>query len=177
MIGGQRQVFGVSGLLYQNNLLLFDRRTGSLWSQLLSEAVTGPLAGTKLHPLPAEDTSWESWQGRHPGTLALSFATGYHRDYHQDPYAAYHLDRAPALLVEAGGEIEIFPFAQLRKARAPLTAALAGRRFIIYFDRQTKAARVQSEASGSITWLVGFQHELRHFFPKAQLYRFHKSRR
>ena len=60
VISGRRYDFGVSGLLYKRNLLLFDRQSGSLWSQLLSEAVTGPLAGARLKVLPAENTTWDA---------------------------------------------------------------------------------------------------------------------
>jgi hypothetical protein len=49
---GHRYTFGVSGLLYRQNLLLFDQETESLWSQLRGQAVAGPLAGTSLRLLP-----------------------------------------------------------------------------------------------------------------------------
>jgi hypothetical protein len=34
MVGGRRLSFGVSGLLYNSDVLLYDRQTGSLWSQI-----------------------------------------------------------------------------------------------------------------------------------------------
>ncbi len=40
--------FGVSGLLYNSDVLMYDRQTLSLWSQILSQAVTGPMKGTML---------------------------------------------------------------------------------------------------------------------------------
>ena len=43
--GEQNLTFGVSGLLYNSDVLLYDYRTGSLWSQLLSLAISGPLKG------------------------------------------------------------------------------------------------------------------------------------
>lgn len=176
MISGRRYVFGVSGLLYKRNLLFFDRRTGSLWSQLLSEAVTGPMAGTRLRALPAENTTWKNWRHQHPDTWVLSFATGYQRDYRHDPYASLPIDRSPALLVRAGSETEIFPFSQLRKPRAPVTGELAGERFVIHFDRHSKTARVESVSPHHFVWFVGFQNDLRHFFPKAQVYHFRKPK-
>ena len=172
-IGGGRHNFGVSGLLYKRNLLLFDRQTGSLWSQLLSEAVTGPLAGTRLRVLPAEDTTWENWRTLHSDTLVLSFATGYQRDYRADPYATYPLARAPALLVAADGQAEIFPFSQLHKARAPITERLGGQSFFVRFDPHSKTAQIESESPSRIIWFVGFLEELRQFFPKAKVYHFH----
>lgn len=174
LIGGERQIFGVSGLLYNRNLLLFDRQTGSLWSQLLSEAVTGPMAGTRLLVLPAEDTTWENWRSLHPDTLVLTFATGYKRDYRADPYASYPIFRDPALLVAADGEAQIFPFSQLQKARPPLSEEAAGQPFIIRFEPHSKTAQVESNSADRIVWFVGFKEDLRHFFPKAKIYHFRK---
>ncbi len=81
--------FGVSGLLYNSDVLLYDRGTLSLWSQLLSKAVSGPLKGRHLDALPVMHTSWADWRARHPRTVVLSRDTGFPRDYGRDPYAAY----------------------------------------------------------------------------------------
>lgn len=70
-IDGRVYTFGVSGKLLRNVLVLFDRETGSLWSQLLSEAVEGELTGTKLSPLPSWFMTWQEWKMRYPETLAL----------------------------------------------------------------------------------------------------------
>ncbi|NIR48043.1 DUF3179 domain-containing protein, partial [candidate division KSB1 bacterium] len=47
-INAKATTFGVSGLLYNNDVLLYDRRTKSLWSQLMGKAVTGPLKAEEL---------------------------------------------------------------------------------------------------------------------------------
>ena len=41
VIGGERRVFGVSGLLYNSDVLLYDRNSETLWSQLRGKAVAG----------------------------------------------------------------------------------------------------------------------------------------
>ena len=81
--------FGVSGLLYNSDVLLYDRQTGSLWSQVLSKAITGPLKGMALPSLPAAHTTWRDWSERHPDTLVLSTNTGFKRDYRRSPYLDY----------------------------------------------------------------------------------------
>jgi len=81
--------FGISGLLYNSDVLLFDRRTESLFSQLMLKAVSGPLSGTELTPLPSQLTTWENWRARQPDTSVLSVATGHVRDYNTDPYRRY----------------------------------------------------------------------------------------
>lgn len=88
-VGGQRALFGVSGLLYKSDVLLFDRATESLFSQILMKAVTGPLRGTELTALPAVSTTWEAWRRKHPDTRVLSHVLPYGRDYGTDPYRLY----------------------------------------------------------------------------------------
>ncbi|NJN84844.1 MAG: DUF3179 domain-containing protein [Caldilineaceae bacterium] len=67
----QELSFGVSGKLIMNVLVMYDRQTESYWSQLLGEAVEGPLAGAKLQPLAATQTTWGEWKRLHPDTKAL----------------------------------------------------------------------------------------------------------
>jgi hypothetical protein len=81
--------FGVSGLLYNSDVLLYDRQTGSLWSQVLSMAITGPLKGMTLPSLPTSHTTWRDWSERYPDTLVLSTDTGFKRNYRRSPYLNY----------------------------------------------------------------------------------------
>jgi hypothetical protein len=82
-------VFGSSGLLYQSNKLMFERKTHSLWSQFTGRPVVGELVGTELAlpTLPLVTTSWQKWLAQHPQTKVLDIHTGHKRDY--SPGAAY----------------------------------------------------------------------------------------
>jgi hypothetical protein len=71
-IGGRTLSFGVSGYLYRNNLVLFDRETGSLWSQLLGGAMTGRMRGRELRRFPLVQTTWGEWKQAYPDTRVLS---------------------------------------------------------------------------------------------------------
>lgn len=67
---------------------MYDRVTGSLWSQVKGEAVAGPLKGKRLAHLPSELTTWTDWKRRHPDTLVLvkpRQAGSAYADYHDDP--------------------------------------------------------------------------------------------
>ncbi len=97
-VGAQAASFGVSGLLYNSDVLLYDRGTLSLWSQILQTAVAGPLKGTRLRTVALTHTSWADWRSRHPGTQVLSTQTGFARDYERDPYAGY--DSVPRLMFD-----------------------------------------------------------------------------
>tara|TARA_R110001592_G_scaffold246577_1_gene508469 strand:+ start:20751 stop:21287 length:537 start_codon:yes stop_codon:yes gene_type:complete len=52
LVDRQRLDFGVSGLLHNSDLLMYDRQTESLWSQIPGQAVTGDMAGKELRRLP-----------------------------------------------------------------------------------------------------------------------------
>ncbi|MEF8843350.1 MAG: DUF3179 domain-containing (seleno)protein [Haloarculaceae archaeon] len=70
-VDGEVTGFGVSGLLYQENLVLYDGATGSLWSQILATAIRGPETGETLEVLPSTLTTWEEWRGRFPNGEVL----------------------------------------------------------------------------------------------------------
>ena len=95
-INDQVLEFGVSGKLIMNVLVMYDRQTDSLWSQLLGEAVQGEFKGQKLEFLPSWQTTWEDWKARHPDTLAL--VKGYRGD--RDPYDDYYDSYAAGVIGE-----------------------------------------------------------------------------
>jgi len=128
IIDGEEYTFGVSGKLIMNVLVMYDRQTGTLWSQLLGEAVDGPLKGTKLEFLPAWQTTWEDWKTTHPDTLALR--KGYFGA--RDPYDNYYQSGSSGVIgqavlderlyvkefvvgVEQNGEAVAYPFSVLNE--------------------------------------------------------------
>jgi hypothetical protein len=90
-VGNHILTFGVSGLLYQSDVLMYDHQTESLWSQIAMRAVTGKSLGQHLEPIFLEHTTWSAWRNRHPDTLVLSRETMFSRDYGRDPYQNYAL--------------------------------------------------------------------------------------
>jgi hypothetical protein len=88
-IDGQVTEFGVSGLLYNSDLVFYDRATNTLWDQVVAEGIVGPLTGSKLELFPVTMTTWGRWRKEHPDTLVLSTDTGFDYDYSVDPYARY----------------------------------------------------------------------------------------
>lgn len=82
--------FGVSGLLYNSNLILYDRASGSRWSQMLQLSVWGPQSGTQAQKIQLIETSWSSWQAMYPDSLVLTRDTGFSRSgYTGYPYGEY----------------------------------------------------------------------------------------
>lgn len=84
-----RKTFGVSGLLYNSNLILYDRETGSNWPQMLAVSANGPLKGSVSAENAVIETTWRSWKRMYPETTVLSNQTGFSRNYGDYPYGAY----------------------------------------------------------------------------------------
>lgn len=91
---GTKTTFGVSGLLYNTNLILYDRNTDSNWAQLRLESVNGSLIGDKPTLTQVIETNWLTWQSLYPNTKALSLNTGFSRDYDLYPYGDYKTNHA-----------------------------------------------------------------------------------
>jgi len=80
---------GVSGKLYNSNLVMYDRATDSELPQILGKAVNGPSKGEELERFHVYVTTWNLWKQKYPDTLVLSEKTGYNRDYGRNPYPGY----------------------------------------------------------------------------------------
>ena len=85
----QNLILDAEGRLYNNNAVLIDRNTGSLWSQLLGVAFDGPLTGTGLRILPSYWTTWGYAREFYPDAKVLQTPRGGWRNYNRDPYGSY----------------------------------------------------------------------------------------
>ena len=81
--------FGVSGLLYNSNLILYDRASGSRWSQMLQRSVWGGRSGERAEQIRVIETSWPTWLSMYPDSLVLTEDTGFSRNYSVYPYLSY----------------------------------------------------------------------------------------
>lgn len=89
VLDGKETTFGVSGLLYNSNIIPYDRETNSNWSQLLLKSVNGDLKGTTAKTYNLLETTWKTWRQMYPSTKVITTETGYNRNYRQYPYGSY----------------------------------------------------------------------------------------
>lgn len=78
-IDGDETTFGVSGLLYNSNLIPYDRKTDSNWSQIKLNCVNGVLRGREILTFQLVETTWKTWRALFPDTKYVSISTGYNR--------------------------------------------------------------------------------------------------
>jgi hypothetical protein len=171
-VGGRRLTFGVSGLLLHANQVLYDRESGSLWSQLAERAISGRHRGTRLRPVPLVEVTWGEWLHEHPDTLVLSirrdqFAGRFTHPYSYadsrgeelslDPYLGYDQKvnvyysyplgalRGSTLVlgVRIGGVAKAYPLALVRRS---LRDVLAGHRLRIVASPDALSAAVYEHA-------------------------------
>ena len=83
--------FGVSGLLYKSNLVLYDVETESLWSQVERTSIVGANVASKLEALSFQLMTFSQAQKRAPSLMVLTTDTGYVRDYKNNPYQSYEI--------------------------------------------------------------------------------------
>jgi hypothetical protein len=88
-INWEEVLFGVFGKLYESNLLMFDNRNESLWSQSIWEALVWESLGTKLEVIKSDLLSFSQFKENYPNGLILSEKTWYQRNYSRTPYWSY----------------------------------------------------------------------------------------
>lgn len=191
VIEGKRYTFGVSGLLYKSDVLMYDHQTESLWSQIQQEAVTGPLTGTRLKLLPLVHTTWGVWRAEHPKTQLLSTDTGFRRDYTRDPYESYARsdrlmfpvgkgdDRLPpkawVLGIELDGIARAYPFSELERGPRSFTDVFGSKRVTLSYDRASRTARIRDQEGREIPAVVAYWFAWAAFHPKTEIYRYVNS--
>jgi hypothetical protein len=87
--GDSNPSYGVSGLLYNSNLILYDRQTESYWAQMMMKCVSGPRIRENAQMLHVIETTWSTWQQLYPNSQVLSNQTGFSGGYDVYPYGDY----------------------------------------------------------------------------------------
>ncbi len=186
-VKGRELSFGVSGLLYNSDVLLYDRQTNSLWSQLLAQAISGPLKGQRLTMLPLTQTSWADWRRLHPGTMVLSTHTGSARPYLRNPYDGYEQSEDlmfPVAFRAAGfhpkervlglkldGETKAYPFVELGKTSGSVTDRVGGMPVTVRFDKTARRATAHDAEGRQLPAVVGFWFAWHAFNPLTAVFR------
>ncbi|MEN8165704.1 MAG: DUF3179 domain-containing (seleno)protein [Acidobacteriota bacterium] len=171
VVGSETLSFGVSGLLFNCNTLIYDRgrteQEPSLWTQLSGRAVAGPLACSeaRLQGLPFDLALWSDWFERHPDTDVMIPLPEFTRLYKRDPYHSYFgsevlhfpVDPMPpadgpdakerVVIVEAGAERKVFAIsalaAKVGEPRGTVDTIIGDVPLRIHFTTEPPAARVE----------------------------------
>jgi hypothetical protein len=86
---GQVLDFGVSSLLHNSDLVMYDRQTESLWQQITGEAFAGKSRGSQLRTLPLSMIPWSNWRQQYPDARVLTVENIQSDRYMKDAYGDY----------------------------------------------------------------------------------------
>ena len=183
----ERQLtFGVSGLLYQSDMVMYDHQSESLWSQISMEAIAGPMTGSKLPHIFLDHTTWGEWKKTHPTSLVLSTKTGIVRDYQRDPYMGYAQrtdlmfpvkqsntrlpTKAWVLGLKVGKTSKAYPFSELKKVKTPVHDLVNGQHVQIQFNAGAQSASALAATGKPLPTVMAFWFAWYAFHPDTEIY-------
>lgn len=185
-IGGKVRSFGVSGLLFQSDVLMYDRQRESLWSQLKMESVSGPDAGTKLRWLPSEHLTWKAWKTKYPGGEVLSTDTGHRRNYDGAAYADYFAsdktmfpvpktrsefpNKTWVLGLIVGGKAKAYPVEKMPDGKA-IADTLGGEEVSVTFHQAERRPEVRDAKGQPLPGVMVFWFAWQAFYPGTEIWK------
>lgn len=157
---GETLRLGVSGLLRNSDLVMWDDVTQTLWQQVTGEAIVGRHAGKSLTPLASAIVRWADFRDTHPDGQALSSDQGFGLVYGSNPYEFYSSrsrpynfysgeidDRFPALErvvgISVNGIDKAYPFSLINKVRV-VHDNLAGQELVVFWGASDTADALDS---------------------------------
>jgi len=106
-LGAEPTTFGVSGLLYNSNLMPYDRQSSSTWSQQQLECVNGTRRGEHSENFYLIETTLATWRKSFPSADIMNGNTGFDRTYNFYPYGNYRT--TPELIFPVSNEDQRLP--------------------------------------------------------------------
>lgn len=184
---GERTVtFGVSGALWKDAMVMFDRETGSLWSHVTGACIEGALEGTTLRALPSRLLPFSEWLALHPSARFVVRPAGSSTGSRYEGYAASdrqgifgtqaaRRELRPKAIVQgvtAGGEAAAIAHESVRRRRE-MTFSLGGEQFLARHEhggvavwRKGPGGTLEPWPSTTAYWFAWLN-----FYPRAKLVR------
>jgi hypothetical protein len=186
-VDAQPLLFGVSGLLYQSDVLIYDGRSKSLWSQLMRKAITGSYKGEKLVVVPSSQKNLHKVLDEYPHAQVMGSPgnSKIRKNYKVNPYAAYerskrvdfpvkHIDRSIpqktfAILLLLRDHSLIVPVNQLDSSKKQLDVILGNKNISISYNFDDRTIFCETPTEG-LTCIRGYWFALKTFYPQAKVY-------
>jgi len=150
-VNGDLLDFGVSGLLRNSDLIMYDRQSETWWQQLTGEGLAGEYAGVLLDIVPSQVIGFDSFAERFPDGQVMSRDTGHYRQYGVNPYANY--DSSPGRPFLFRGAVD----PRLDSAVDHVLAAIIGESAKAYPFEILQRDRVINDAIGETPIVIFYQ--------------------
>lgn len=186
-INGKLRSFGVSGLLYNSDVLMYDRETESLWSQIMMMAISGRLSGTTLESIPVALVTWTEWTKSYPNTLVLSNNTGFDWSYADPVYGLYEAshdlmfpvtntskkfkNKDLVLGIVYNGVTKAYPFSVLKSLESRMVEdELGGEKIFIYYNPESDTGYIEDVDGNLLVATTMYWFAWYTFHPKTKVY-------
>ena len=173
--------------LNNNNLLLIDRKTKTVWNQLSGEGIHGKQKGNFLSPNPSIQTTWGYWKQNHPQTKLLVikdtvnaiFPESVNQSPHYNNWSPgdgrpkkknVHKTETLGLGIKSANSSVYFPFEVLFKEKSPLIYDLNGENITIFFDSSGLTAWVENSKGEMIPSIITYNWAWNNFYPNTKIY-------
>jgi len=128
-------------MLFNTNLVPYDRSTRSIFSQMLLESVNGEFVGTPIETFQVVETPWKTWKEMYPNTKVLSNSTGFVRNYNVYPYTN----------TQTGADYRVDPFLLFPISRDDRRLPRKERTLGVIINDEVKAYRFSSFDTPGVT--------------------------
>ncbi len=181
--------FGVSGKLYNSELVMYDRKTDSYWPQTLGKAVLGNSIGKTIKKIPTDTIKWSDWKKVHLDTKVLSKDTGFSRNYDgSNPYGKkgdftdinlqFPLENKDARLdayeivygIEMNGKFKAYKKSDLEQ-KLTIEDSIGGEKITIEFDKELKSAKAYKKSGDQIIADTLFWFAWAAFHPETEVFK------
>jgi len=186
LIDGAQVEFGTSGKLWNSNMVMYDRKTDSYWSQVIGEAIVGELTGKRLEVLPHDVLTYKDWKVLNMNGQVLSDQTGHSRDYSSSPYGDYATNetvifdvsyeddryhpKEPTFTIEINGNVKIYPVSELGLTQSPFKDSLAGIELEINYNDNNTIEITRLDTGQKVVPSYGFWFSIIAIHPFAEVY-------
>ena len=180
---GQREnelTFDFAEGLIKNNLLMVDRETRSVWSQLHGKAISGPRQGQPLEVLPAIQSTWRFWRERHPYTRVMVDSARPGRPYFYRTWIpgqprpqerpVEHNTANLGLGLAVGSDAVFFPFSELDRAAKPYQTVVGEQPAWIHFHLDGLTAWAEDDQKRLLPGILAYQAGWLDFYPNSRVF-------
>jgi len=178
--GDKELTFDFGSGLIKDNLLMVDRETSSVWSQLDHKAISGPMKDTPMKVVPSIQTTWKFWKKKHADTRVMVVEGKHGSPYRYHDWtpgkkppkkrATMHNTANLGLGVSLGGESMFLPFSVLDKAELPLKMRIGGQSVVIHYERKALTAWAIDDKGKLLPTVLAYRKGWSNFHPETKTY-------
>lgn len=176
--GDRTLTFDFAAGLIRDNLLLVDRETGSVWSQLAGKAISGPMRETPLTVIPSIQSTWGYWKRTHSDTAVMVVEEQVGRPYFYQVFEpgkprnrTTHDISTLGLGVVVGGQALFVPLRELDQAESTITIPVGGEAIVVHHDTRGLTAWAQNSQGDLLPGVLAYESGWLAFHPNSSIHK------